>query len=110
MNRIGYDKIKTQYLVDGFRNGFRLNQVGELGIEEPEVDQSIKDNMQAARQKIEKEVESGRMMGPYDQPPLADFHLSPIKMREMMRTRRKGSQVGTPTLHMLRVLAGPRLT
>ena len=57
LNRIGYDKIKTQYLVDGFKNGFRLNQVGELGTAEPEMDQSIKDNMQAAKQKINKEVE-----------------------------------------------------
>ena len=35
LNRIGYDKVKTQYLVDGFKNGFRLNQVGELGTAEP---------------------------------------------------------------------------
>jgi hypothetical protein len=82
LNRIGYDKAKTQYLVDGFKNGFRLNQAGDLGNAEPEVDQSIKDNMQAARQKIDKEVETGRMMGPFDQPPFENFHLSPIKMRE----------------------------
>ena len=82
LKRIGYDKKKTEFLVDGFRHGFRLKHEGELTQEEPCNDPSIAEHPEAAKEKIQSEVDKGRMKGPFDTPPFSNFHISPIKLRE----------------------------
>ena len=82
LDTIGYDKSITNYLVEGFTHGFRLDHNSPVTTSEPENDISITIHSHVAQQKIENEVKSGRMKGPYNNPPLPDFHVSPIKLTE----------------------------
>ena len=82
LDTIGYDKSITKYLVDGFTHGFRLEHNSPVTPTEPENDISITIHSHVAQQKIENEVKAGRMKGPYINPPLPNFHVSPIKLRE----------------------------
>ena len=81
MNRIGYSKEKTKFLVDGFRYGFRLQHQGEVTNTDPHNDSSISDHYDIAENKIQAEVSAGRMKGPFTQPPFKVFHASPQKIK-----------------------------
>ena len=80
LEKIGYDKVKTAFLVDGFRFGFRLNHSGPLSSSIPPNDPSIDLHADVVREKIAKELAAGRLVGPFDSPPLQDFHVSPAKL------------------------------
>ena len=74
----GYDSNAKEYLIKGFSEGFRLDYKGER-------EHITCDNLKSAIavpevviNKINKEVEAGRMVGPFDQPPIPDLHLSPL--------------------------------
>ena len=82
LNRIGYDRSKTKFLVDGFRHGFRLQHDGPLSTEIPSNDASIEQHPEAVMEKINKELAAGRLKGPFDHPPLQNFHVSPAKIKE----------------------------
>lgn len=82
LNRIGYDREKTKFLVDGFRSGFRLQHDGPLSTEIPTNDSSIEQHPQAVKEKLNKELAAGRLRGPFDSPPLPLFHVSPAKIKE----------------------------
>ena len=82
LKRIGYDRRKTEYLVTGFKNGFRLHQTGSLSQQEPKNDVSVVELFEVAQEKISAEVSAGRMMGPFEAHPFENFHVSPIKLRE----------------------------
>ena len=82
LTKIGYDKSITNYLVQGFTEGFRLDHNTSVTSTEPTNDISIETHADIAYQKISKEVEAGRMKGPFTNPPFPDFHVSPIKLTE----------------------------
>lgn len=82
LDRIGYDKEKTSFLVNGFKYGFRLKHQGDLSTDIPRNDSSIDQNHEAVMGKVQKELAAGRLRGPFDKPPLPDFHLSPCKVIE----------------------------
>ena len=82
LKRIGYDKGKTKFLVQGFRNGFRLHHEGDLATKEPNNDISIDQNPTVVQEKLQKEIAEGRLKGPFEVPPFEDFHISPLKLRE----------------------------
>ena len=44
--------------------------------------QSVRDNPVAALRKVQREVELGRIAGPFDVPPLAAFKSTPLALRE----------------------------
>ena len=80
---IGYDPRKTAYLVKGFTEGFRLEHKAIIKTsEDPKNDPSIHQHLDIAQDKINLEVQSGRMKGPFDTPPFPNFHVSPIKLTE----------------------------
>ena len=82
LKQIGYDRTKTKFLVDGFRYGFRLQHESQATTTAPKNDPSIDALFSVAKEKIDKEVASGRMKGPFDEPPFEEFHISPIKLTE----------------------------
>lgn len=71
----GYTRIgDKQYLLDGFRYGFRISFEGsrfpffseKLGMEH------------VVREKLRKERDEGRILGPFPRPPLHNLHVSPL--------------------------------
>lgn len=82
LNAIGYDNKLTQYLVDGFTHGFKLGHGKEpvptfatnakYALLKPEI----------VKQKLQAEIEKGRVAGPFDTPPMQPFQISPLNLRE----------------------------
>ena len=78
LNDSEYDKNKTQFLVDGFRQGFRIDcnisptyrLSGNL--------QSAKQHPEIVSQKLKKEIEANRIAGPFSCPPFPNFVCSPL--------------------------------
>ena len=76
----GYDENKMLYLIDGFRNGFKLEYEGSLK-ECRRVAPNLKfriGNKFELWNKVMKEVELGRYAGPFENPPFEHFVQSPI--------------------------------
>jgi hypothetical protein len=82
LQHISYDLEKTQYLVNGFTYGFRIQHQGIVSGPTPVNDPSISQHFEIALQKINKELSAGRMKGPYSSPPFKHFRISPIKLVE----------------------------
>ena len=82
LQRIGYDKEKSEFLVNGFKYGFRLQHSGLLSSDIPHNDPSIDKHADAVSQKLAKELAAGRLRGPFDNPPFPQFHVSPAKIIE----------------------------
>ena len=75
----GYDRNETDFLVDGFRNGF------DIGYQGPELRQSTSSNIpltigshQDLWDKIMTEVDAGRVAGPFADVPFKNYIQSPI--------------------------------
>ena len=75
----GYDRNETDFLVDGFRNGF------DIGYQGPELRQSTSSNIpltiglhQDLWDKIMTEVDAGRIAGPFADVPFKNYIQSPI--------------------------------
>ena len=77
----GYDPVKLAYLVDGFTYGFKLESVG---LEEKRVDipnPRMPSHLQPMLEnKLKKEIDADRIIGPFDTPPMPRFRVSPIKV------------------------------
>ena len=73
------DDVAAQ-LKDGFQFGFRIGFIGERIARNAVNQQSIFDNIAIARQKIRKEIDYGRVKGPFSHPPMPNFRLSPLGM------------------------------
>ena len=61
----GYDSDKTEYLVNGFRNGFQLHYEGERDFQESPNLKSAVDNPEIVGHKLQKELALGRIAGPF---------------------------------------------
>ena len=79
----GYDSTKTAYLVRGFTDGFMLESEGlqdpKLDAPNPPLPPHLKAQVQ---NKLDKEIQAGRIVGPFKVPPLHGFRVSPIKVAE----------------------------
>jgi len=74
----GYSPALKTLLVDGFRNGFRISYIGELSpFESPDL-QSALQNPEIVSAKLMKEIEAGRVVGPFKAAPFPNFRTSPI--------------------------------
>lgn len=74
----GYDLILTQFLVDGFRYGFRIHFVGErFAFESPNLKSAV-DQPDITSAKLRKECDAGRIVGPFTTPPFPNFRCSPL--------------------------------
>ena len=77
----GYDPHITKYLLDGFTYGFSLHFDG---IEEHFISTnsaSALSNHHIVSQKIQHEINKGRIAGPFQSPPFTHFKSSPLALR-----------------------------
>lgn len=76
----GYDDNKRRFLVNGFKFGFHVHFEGTLR-SDPTKFKNLKSAVEMPHivdQKLKKELDSGRIAGPFDEPPFNNFHLSPL--------------------------------
>ena len=74
----GYDIILKQFLVDGFRYGFRVNFVGEHASSESPNLKSALERPNITCAKLHQECDAGRIVGPFSTPPFLNFRCSPL--------------------------------
>ena len=79
----GYDDTLKSYLVSGFKFGFHINSFNRTNMV------SCKANLKSASSlpkiiddKIGKEVDLGRISGPFDSSPFSQYIVSPLGLRE----------------------------
>ena len=74
-----YDQDETDFLVDGFENGFNLHYTGPTDIKQNSrnLKFTIGDKTQLWN-KVMKEVKEGRYAGPFNDPPFEHYIQSPI--------------------------------
>ena len=75
-----YDE--KDFVIDGFSQGFDLGYEGDQLSQRCNNNLSVNMNIEAAMQKVQKEVELKRIPGPFEAPPLEHFKCSPLPMRE----------------------------
>ena len=79
LKEANHDKNKTEFLVEGFRNGFSIGYEGDPDVQltAPNLKLNIGDSTELWN-KVMKEVKLGRYAGPYENIPLDKFIQSPI--------------------------------
>jgi hypothetical protein len=76
--KAGYNPIITKLLVEGFTTGFKIPFTAK---EEPTVStnlKSAKENIDILQTKIDREIASGRVAGPFHTPPFGNFRVLPL--------------------------------
>ena len=74
----GYDRTPKQYLVNGFRFGFRITLIGEItSFDAPNLKSALQ-NPEILFSKLSKELDHGRIAGPFDTAPFPVFRTSPV--------------------------------
>lgn len=74
----GYDKEISEYLCSGFHQGFQLNFQGFRDSSDSPNLKSALEFPEIVTAKISKELEAGRIAGPFKEKPFANFKISPI--------------------------------
>ena len=84
LNSVNYDKKESEFLVDGFRNGFPLHYQGRTDVQltSPNLKIRVGDETQLWN-KVMKEVNLKRYAGPYEKIPFKHFIQSPIGLVPM---------------------------
>ena len=75
---VDYDPALATFIIDGFSNGFRIPFDGHTPSQSPPNLKSALQNPDIVDQKLQKEMELGRIAGPFASPPLHNLVLSPI--------------------------------
>ena len=75
---VGYDPHKTEFLIEGFKYGFKIPFEGEHKFNFNKNLKSAIENSQILKEKINKEVVAGRVEGPFARPPFENFRVSPL--------------------------------
>ena len=80
LTKVNYNKDKTEFLIDGFRNGFDLGYRGKItGIQKTAPNLKLRvGNQTILWNKVMKEVKVKRYAGPFKQIPFEDYIQSPI--------------------------------
>ena len=74
----GYPYAKRQYLLNGFTNGFSIQcLLSPSHLESPNLKSAV-DNPSAVNAKLTKEIDAGRIAGPFEFPPFPQFIISPL--------------------------------
>lgn len=81
---VGFDPKKLKLLKDGFENGFKIFYEGdESGGLDSKNSKSTELHPEAVQAKLDKELELGRIAGPFDEKPFGDsFKCFPLAIRE----------------------------
>lgn len=74
----GYDQGLSDFLLAGFRFGFSIPFFGERSSYESPNLKSALDNPYVVRAKLGKELDAGRIVGPFTHPPFQNFRSSPL--------------------------------
>ena len=78
----GYDEEKKKILIDGFSFGFHVGFEGTTNNSIPKNLKSALDMPDLVTEHIKKELEAGRLAGPFTQPPFDNFQCSPLGLVE----------------------------
>ena len=79
LKETNYDRDKTKFLVEGFKNGFDLGYRGPENIQQESKNLKFTiGNKTELWNKVMKEVKEKRYAGPYDKPPFDNYIQSPI--------------------------------
>ena len=82
LEKINYDVKITKYLIDGFTFGFSLGHHITIDNIEAVNSKNVIQNEDIVTKKLQKEMDAGRIKGPFDEPPFSPFHISPLNIRE----------------------------
>lgn len=74
----GYDPVRAQFLLKGFRSGFHLEFEGKRGYQFSPNLKSALENKEVVNDKIFKELQAGRIQGPFSDPPIPSIKISPL--------------------------------
>lgn len=74
----GYDPFRSNYLLRGLTQGFHLDHEGPRFQYDSDNLKSAKSNPDLVTEKIRKEQNMGRIMGPYTDSPIKDLRISPL--------------------------------
>lgn len=74
----GYDKAESDYLISGFKHGFRLGFTGPRTTQNSPNLPSALSNNKIVNEKIKSELAAGRIAGPFDVKPLNNLKISPL--------------------------------
>ena len=74
----GYEEDKKNYILDGFREGFSIGCTNVNSIKEPKNLKSAYANPSVVDAKLQRELDAGRMIGPFDRSPYPNTIISPI--------------------------------
>ncbi|CAN2388332.1 RNA-mediated [Pristimantis euphronides] len=71
-------RVEAELLFTGFRDGFVIPFIPSASLYLSKNLKSVSDNLEVARKKLQKEVELGRMAGPFAEPPFENLRVSPL--------------------------------
>ena len=74
----GYEDNLRKHLLSGFLYGFRLHYHGPLESSHSTNLVSASEHSDMVDQKLAKEIQAGRIMGPFAEPPLPNLKISPL--------------------------------
>ena len=75
------DRKLVNYVVDGFRNGFKLGMTRHPEPNQPcENSSKVKQRPDIAQQLVDEEVAKGHILGPFTEPPMENMFYSPINI------------------------------
>ncbi len=77
----GYDTEKADYVISGIKYGFHIGYQGSLVCDNCQNSPLIDQYLEEAQKLIQKEVDLGRVAGPYYKLPFEHLHLSPLTIR-----------------------------
>ena len=75
---VGYHQDEKHALLQGLTQGFRLCYSGPDRTRVSANHKSARDDTATLKMKIQKELDAGRVAGPFDKPPLPNFQVSPL--------------------------------
>ena len=77
----GYPPVSRQYLLEGFSQGFRLMNFNSTPSDRDKNLRTASEHPHVVDSKIKKELNQGRIMGPFKQSPFQDFVISPLGLQ-----------------------------
>ena len=75
---VGYDPVKAAQIFNGFANGFQLHYSGEHTPRDAKNLKSARSNPEIVKQKIQAEIDAGRVAGPFSLRPFPNLRVSPL--------------------------------